>query len=87
MVLLLNMGLLVIPFAAFFYPALIGSWLLIIIIKTWIEASFAIHIAAFFSIRLHWKNVFLQFPHILYTALAGCFGMFGKYSWKGRQVK
>ena len=87
MVLLLNMGLLVLPFTAFFQPILFAYWLLLIFLKTWIEASFAVHIAAFFSIPLYWKNVFLQLPHILYTAFAGCFGMFGKYNWKGRQVK
>ena len=87
MVLLLNIGLLLLPFAAIFHPPIFVFWLLLIFMKTWIEASFAVHIAAFFSIQLHWKNVFLQLPHILYTSLAGCFGMFGKYSWKGRQVK
>jgi len=87
MVLLLNMGLLVLPFTAFFQPILFAYWLLLIFLKTWIEASFAVRIATFFSIPLYWKNVFLQLPHILYTAFAGCFGMFGKYNWKGRQVK
>ena len=87
MVLLLNISLLLLPFAAFFYPILIAYWLLLIFLKTWIEASFAVYIAAFFSIPIYLKNVWLQLPHILYTSFAGCFGMFGKYNWKGRQVK
>ena len=87
LVLLLNIGLLLLPFIALLFPPLFLFWLLLILLKTWIEASFAVYIAAFFSIKLHWKNTLLQLPHILYTAVAGCFGMFGKYQWKGRQVK
>ena len=87
LVLLLNIGLLAMPFEAFFYHPLLWFWLLLIILKTWIEASFAVHIAAFFSINLKKRDMLLQFPHILYTSFAGCFGMFGKYSWKDRKVK
>jgi len=87
LVLLLNIGLLAMPFAAFFFQPLIWFWLVLIILKTWIEASFAVHIAAFFSINLKKRDMLLQFPHILYTSFAGCFGMFGKYSWKDRKVK
>jgi cellulose synthase/poly-beta-1,6-N-acetylglucosamine synthase-like glycosyltransferase len=86
-VLLLNISLALLPFMAIFYPSLFLFWLLLIVLKTWIEASFAIHIAAFFSIQLRWKDTLLQLPHILYTSLAGCLGMFGKYQWKGRLVK
>ena len=87
MVLLLNICLVLIPFLSFLSPVLFGYWTLIILIKTAIEASFAVHIAAFFSIELKWKDTFLQFPHILYTAFAGCFGMWGKYQWKDRKVQ
>ena len=86
-VLLLNISMVLLPFMAIFYPSLFIFWLLLLVLKTWIEASFAVHIAAFFSIQLHWKNTLLQLPHILYTSLAGCLGMFGKYQWKGRLVK
>ena len=86
-VLLVNIGLLVMPFASFYYPVLLWYWLLIIAVKTLIEVSFAVHIAKFFSIKLYWKDVFLQFPHILYTSLTGCLGMFGKYQWKERRVR
>ena len=87
MVLLLNICLVLIPFLSFLSPVLFGYWTLIILIKTAIEASFAVHIAAFFSIELKWKDTLLQFPHILYTAFAGCFGMWGKYQWKDRKVQ
>ena len=87
MVLLLNTCLLLLPFLSIFIPALFLYWIVLVIIKTIIEAIFAVHIAAFFSIELKWKDTLLQFPHILYTAFAGCFGMWGKYQWKDRKVQ
>jgi len=86
-VLLVNIGLLIMPFMAFYYAGLIWYWLLMIVLKTLIEASFAVRIAAFFPIKLNWKDALLQFPHIIYTSLAGCLGMFGKYQWKDRRVR
>ncbi len=86
-VLLLNVGFLLLPFLAIFYHPLFFFWLLLLILKTMVEASFAVHIAAFFGIELHWKNVILQIPHIIYTCAAGFFGMFGKYKWKDRTVR
>ncbi len=87
LVLLLNISLLLLPFSSLFYPLLFYFWILLVLLKTIIEASFATHIAAFFSIQLKWKDTLLQFPHILYTAFAGCFGMWGKYQWKDRKVQ
>ncbi|MFP5042236.1 glycosyltransferase [Parasediminibacterium sp. JCM 36343] len=87
MVLLLNISLVLMPFLSVFFPPMLGFWLLLMILKTWVEASFAVHIAAFFSIPLHWKDSLLQVPHILYTSLAGCFGILGKYQWKDRKVQ
>jgi cellulose synthase/poly-beta-1,6-N-acetylglucosamine synthase-like glycosyltransferase len=86
-VLLFNFYLVLMPFLGLLFGKIFYWWLVIIVLKTWIEASFAIHIAAFFSIKLSWKNLLLQFPHILYTAFAGTFGMFGKYQWKDRKVQ
>ena len=87
MVLLLNICLVLIPFLSILSPILFGYWILIILIKTAIETSFAVHIAAFYSIELKWKDTLLQFPHNLYTAFAGCFGMWGKYQRKDRKVQ
>ncbi len=86
-VLLLNVGFLVLPFLAIIYHPLFLYWLMLLILKTAIEASFAVHIAKFFSIELHWKSVILQIPHIVYTCAAGFFGMFGTYKWKDRTVR
>jgi len=87
LVLLLNIALVLLPFIGLIYTPLIAFWLVLLIIKTWIEASFAVHIASFFAIELHWKDTLLQFPHIVYTSFAGCFGMLGKYQWKDRKVQ
>ena len=87
LVLSLNICLLILPFLSLVSPALFSFWLFLIFLKTVIEASFAVHIAAFFSIELKWKDTLLQFPHILYTSFAGCFGMWGKYQWKDRKVQ
>ena len=86
-VLLLNVSFLLLPFLGIIYHPIFFFWLILLILKTAVEASFAVHIAAFFSIELHWKNVILQIPHIVYTCAAGFFGMFGKYKWKDRTVR
>jgi hypothetical protein len=31
--------------------------------------------------------IFCQPFHILYTVIAGAFGLFGQYKWKGRRVR
>ena len=87
MMLLLNMMLVVMPILAIFNPILFGYWLVLLLAKTLVETLFAVTIAAFFSIELKWWYVLLQLPHILYTSLAGCFGLSGSYKWKGRTVK
>jgi hypothetical protein len=87
LVLLLNIALVLLPIAGIFYRPLIVFWLVLLMIKTCVEASFAVHIASFFSIKLHFKDTLLQFPHLVYTSFAGCFGMFGKYQWKDRKVQ
>ena len=86
MILLFNIALVVMPFLAVVEPSILLVWLGIIVLKTWVEASFAVHIAKFFSINLYWWHTLLQLPHILYTSLAGCLGLVGKYQWKDRKV-
>ena len=87
MVLLLNIGLVVMPFLAIFKIYLLLYWLGLLGIKTLVEAMFAFKIATFFSIKLKPWHLLLQFPHIFYTSLVGFFGLFGTYKWKGRTVK
>ncbi len=87
MMLLLNMMLVLMPIVAIFNPILFSYWIALLFTKTLVETLFAVKIAAFFSIELKWWYVLLQLPHILYTSLAGCFGLSGSYKWKGRTVK
>ncbi len=84
---LLNVALLLLPILSIFNVASLACWLLFLVLKTWVEASFAFKIAAFFKIEFRWWHPLLQVPHIIYTVVAGWLGMFGQYQWKGRQVK
>ena len=60
-----------------------GFWLA----KTLIELPFIISVASFFQKQSLVKYFFFFQPvHILYTIVAGLFGQFGKYEWKGRRV-
>lgn len=57
-------------------------------IKTMIELPFFQSLAIFFNKRwaVPWF-FFFQPLHIFYTIIAGLFGQFGKYEWKGRRVR
>lgn len=62
-------------------------FLLIVLVKTLVEYSFADSVAAFFGQRrLMAYFPFLQPLHILYTVAAGFLGKLGKYEWKSRRV-
>ena len=65
----------------------INKWLLLIGYKTIIELPFMYGSAKFFKQQklLVWF-LFMQPFHILYTVVAGWFGTFGSYKWKGRTV-
>jgi cellulose synthase/poly-beta-1,6-N-acetylglucosamine synthase-like glycosyltransferase len=86
-ILLLNLGLVLMPLLAVWQPMVLLYWLGLLAAKTFVEALFAVDIAAFFKIELRPWHLLLQFPHIVYTAMAGTFGLFGNYQWKGRTVK
>jgi cellulose synthase/poly-beta-1,6-N-acetylglucosamine synthase-like glycosyltransferase len=61
--------------------------LLLIAMKTIVELPFMIRIARFFnkSALIAWFIPF-QPLHALYTVVAGTFGLFSTYRWKGREV-
>lgn len=66
------------------------GWILLMMLaaKTIIDLRFMIPVARFFKE----EKLLLWFPlmqpfHILYTVFAGWLGKFGKYTWKGREVK
>ena len=65
----------------------INNWLILIGSKTIIELPFMYASAKFFKQqKLLWWFALMQPFHILYTVVAGWFGTFGSYKWKGRTV-
>lgn len=66
-------------------------WLIAIgflIVKTLVELPFYASVAGFFDKRWSIKWFFFFQPlHITYTVIAGLFGQWGSYSWKGRRVR
>jgi cellulose synthase/poly-beta-1,6-N-acetylglucosamine synthase-like glycosyltransferase len=85
---LLNAFLLVLFIVALFNS---GLWILLagsLLFKTIVELIFLMPVASFFQK----EKLLLWFPlaqpfHIVYTVIAGWLGKFGRYEWKGRQVK
>lgn len=80
-------------FVLLFIAALFNSslWILLagsLLFKTIVELIFLMPVARFFQK----EKLLLWFPlaqpfHIVYTVIAGWLGKFGRYEWKGRQVK
>jgi peptide/nickel transport system permease protein len=65
----------------------INNWLVFIGCKTLVEIPFMYAAAKFFNQqKLLWWFLLMQPFHILYTVVAGWFGTFGSYKWKGRTV-
>ncbi|MDE3143823.1 MAG: glycosyltransferase [Bacteroidota bacterium] len=86
LVYLLNLFLFLMPLLAFFKPMVLLIWLLFLLLKSFVELLFLLPVGKFF------EQSFISFPffqpmHIAYTVIAGWFGKFGNYHWKGRQVK
>jgi peptide/nickel transport system permease protein len=87
LVYLVNFSLLVFLPVNLIQTGNINKWLLLIGYKTIIELPFMYGSAKFFKQQklLVWF-LFMQPFHILYTVVAGWFGTFGSYKWKGRTV-
>ena len=65
----------------------INNWLVFIGCKTLVEIPFMYASAKYFKQqKLLWWFLLMQPFHILYTVVAGWFGTFGSYKWKGRTV-
>lgn len=64
-------------------------WLVFfLVLKIFAEYFFVSKVASFFRQRQLMKYfIFCQPFHILYTVIAGAFGVFGKYRWKDRRVR
>jgi peptide/nickel transport system permease protein len=87
LVYLLNFSLLVyLPINAL-QKGNIDNWLILMGCKTLIEIPFMYASAKFFKQqKLLWWFALMQPFHIVYTVVAGWFGTFGSYKWKGRTV-
>ncbi|MFM6924739.1 MAG: glycosyltransferase family 2 protein [Ferruginibacter sp.] len=63
-------------------------WLLMLLLKTIAELIFLYPVAKFFGKQyMLWLFPLMQPFHIVYTVIAGWLGKFGRYKWKGRNVK
>ncbi len=82
-----NLSFIILPIFSIWYPFILLPLLIMIICKTLIELRFTYPVATFFNEeRMLWWFPVMQPVHILYTTIAGWFGKFGKYTWKGRTV-
>lgn len=84
----LNVLLLLLFIGSIIYHQWLIDALLLLVNKTIIEMLFMLPVARFFGRkRLMIWFPFMQPLHIIYTVVAGFFGKFGSYSWKGRKVR
>jgi cellulose synthase/poly-beta-1,6-N-acetylglucosamine synthase-like glycosyltransferase len=83
-----NFFFLVLMVAGFRWHFLWLSAVALWVAKTIIEIPFVYSVARFFDKTFLLKYFFFLQPlHIAYTIVAGLFGQFGKYEWKGRKVR
>ncbi|MEO6252828.1 MAG: glycosyltransferase [Ferruginibacter sp.] len=98
LVYLVNVLLLALPIIAVFNNiqysifniqcSMIGVWLCLLLLKTIAELIFLYPVAKFFGKQtMLWVFPVMQPFHIIYTVIAGWLGKFGRYTWKGRNVK
>ena len=87
LVYLVNAAVVSLLLAGIFDFQLLKYGLLLTLMKTIVELPFMIRIARFFnkSALIAWF-IPIQPLHALYTIVAGTFGLFSKYRWKGREV-
>jgi cellulose synthase/poly-beta-1,6-N-acetylglucosamine synthase-like glycosyltransferase len=88
LVYLFNLSFLVLLLAGWWNHMYWLFFLIAWIAKTMVELPLFYSIAGFFNKQWAIKWFFFFQPlHIFYTIVSGLFGQFGKYEWKGRQVK
>jgi len=87
LVYLVNAAMVSLLLAGIYDWRMLKFFLLFTAMKTIVELPFMIRIARFFgkSPLIYWFIPF-QPIHAIYTVVAGTFGLFAKYSWKGREV-
>jgi len=88
LVYLVNLSLLCLLIMGLFSWKYLMAWLILTLIKTLIEFPFMYRVAHFFSKKklLIWFLP-IQPLHNTYTVIAGFFGLFSTYTWKGRRLK
>ncbi len=87
LVYMFNCSFLVVAIAGIFYPQLYTTLSKVFVAKVLVEYVFLIPVALFFKrTRALLYFPFLQPLHIAYIIVAGFFGFWGSYEWKGRQV-
>ncbi len=85
---LFNLSFLLLPIATIWINGMGWYWMVMLVAKTIIDLRFMVPVATFFNEeKLLWWFPVMQPFHILYTIIAGWLGKFGKYSWKGREVR
>ncbi|MBZ5858951.1 glycosyltransferase [Flavihumibacter profundi] len=88
LVYIMNLLMLTILITGFLSLQQLAWALLLLAIKTGIEWPFMHSVANFYGQGKLMKYFpFYQPLHIIYTVVAGSFGQFGSYEWKGRQVR
>jgi len=88
LVYLFNLSFLVLLMAGFWLHVLWICAGILWIAKTIVEYPFVYSVARFFDQTTLLKYFFFFQPlHIAYTIIAGFFGQFGRYEWKGRRVR
>ena len=87
LVYLFNLSFLVLLIGSFWHLYLLPAFLILLIGKFLVESVFVQTIAPFFNKEQLVKKFFsYQLLHITYMIVAGLFGLWGKYQWKGRRV-
>ena len=88
LVYLFNLGFLVLLIGSCWHLYYLPLLLILLVSKYLVESVFVKTIAPFFNQELLIKKFYsYQLLHILYMIIAGCFGLWGKYTWKGRRVQ
>ena len=84
----INFSFFILAIASFWKATWLFFLILLLIAKTIIEFPFVNAVAIFFHEQKLMKYFpFMQPIHIVYTIVAGWFGKFGSYEWKGRRIK
>jgi biofilm PGA synthesis N-glycosyltransferase PgaC len=84
----LNLFLLILLIATIWDRKNLLFFFILVVVKTIFEFRFVHTIARFFNQQQLMKYFFFLQPlHIFYTVVAGSFGKWGSYEWKGRKIK